>query len=115
MVRKRRSPMVQERSPGRLADVKRSMALQLGLLFFDMPDVREAGPAAKHAGEFGQSVARTGGGDFDAAVREIERVPAQVERCSCVLGKVTICVTLDAALDDPPPGAFGRAGHTKQL
>ena len=67
MVRKRRATTANRPAGARplpdmkLPDMEGTMIVELGLLFFDMADVREAGSAAEHAGEFGEGVGRAGG------------------------------------------------------
>src|SRR6266849_8870005 len=88
----------------RLPDVEGSMILELGLLFFDMADVGEAGSAVEHAGELGESVGGADGVDFHVAVGEVEDVPLQIQGGGGVLSEVAVSHALDAALHDPAAG-----------
>src|SRR6266404_1716270 len=101
MVRKRSAATAQRRRclAGALPDMEGSMILELGLLFFDMADVGEAGSAVEHAGEFGESVGR------------VEGVAFQVQGRGGVLCEVAVSDALDSALDDPASGGLGRGGH----
>src|SRR4051812_5109208 len=104
--------MVQRFPAGTLPDVEGSMILDLGLLFIDMADVREAGSATKRAGEFIEGVGRAGGVDFHVAVGEVQDVALEVQGGGGVLGEVSVSHALDASLDDPSAGGFRDRGHS---
>ena len=77
------------------------------LFFVDAADVRPAGAAVQHAGQFGELATGADGVDFDAAVVEIAGVAGEAEFDGGALGEVAIAYALDSARDVPAAGVHG--------